>query len=131
MRGAPSHLQPARRDTRFPDDARAVFPVPPHPVVLPSATSSHTQAWYSVFPQGNMNRGVIRVEIKTVTAALATDSTHLAAPEGRAQIANIVRVDPHKAGYDRLGDALSAIGITRPNICRQAVAGVVGDAEDR
>src|SRR5437660_5606935 len=58
----------------------------------------------------------LAVKVEGVVAALAADPAVLDAAERRAQVADILRVDPAHAGVDRLRDAMRPLHVVRPYV---------------
>ena len=76
--------------------------------------------------EGDVHDAGLGVEVEAVLAALAAEPARLHATERRSQVADVVRVEPHHAGLDAMGDAVAATQVVGPDVGGEAVAGVVG-----
>src|SRR5438132_6488941 len=84
-----------------------------------------THLWYRMLAKGHVDGRDLGVELKTEVPAFAADAALLGAAKGRAQVAHVVRVDPHHPGLDRLRNAVRAAEVARPDVAGQPVLDVI------
>src|SRR5438045_3230531 len=77
------------------------------------------------------DRDVLRlhVEVERIIPAVAPDAGRFGASERRRQMAHVLRIDPYHSGLDALREAMRTADIPSPQIGREPVAHVVGEAE--
>src|SRR5690625_1132174 len=68
---------------------------------------------------------LIRVEVDRPVSALVTESRGLDTAEGGAQIADVVRVQPHHSGLDGLREVVRPLEIRGPDVGGETVLRVV------
>ena len=71
----------------------------------------------------------LAVELEAVVAALTADPALLHPSERRAQVADVLGVDPDEPAVDRLGDAVGARDVLRPDVAGEPVLGRVGELD--
>src|SRR6185437_10338108 len=69
------------------------------------------------------------VEVERVIAAVAADAGGLHAAERRRQMADVFRVEPDHAGFQRICDAQGPAHVVGPDVAGEPVFHVVGDRD--
>ncbi len=81
------------------------------------------------FAERDVHGLLVGVEVDRAVAALVAEAGGLHAAERGAEVAHVVRVEPHHAGLDRLREVVRALQVARPDVGGEAVLRVVRQRE--
>ena len=93
------------------------------------AQASFAEGGVVGFAERDVHGLLVGVEVDRAVAALVAEAGRLDAAERGAEVAHVVRVEPHHAGLDRLREVVRALEVVRPDVGGEAVLRVVRERE--